>query len=109
MATYVATIATHQTTGVTAVDEIDLAADAGYVEVLARVNSSGIQYPIYFCVDGVGGPGSDGVPTVGGVDTFVVPALAGAAVRVRSRKTSATVVKVISSGAQAYTVTAVND
>lgn len=109
MTTYTTTIATHQTAGVTAVDEIDIDADVGYVEVLARVNASGIQYPIYFCVDGVGGPAGDGVPTVNGKDTYVVPALAGAAVRVRSRKTSSTVVKLISSGAQAYSVTGFND
>lgn len=109
MATYACAIATHQTAG-TGVDEIDLAADAGYVEVLARANPTpASQAPIFFCVDGQGGPAGDGVPTVGGVDTFVVPAAVGAAVRVRSRKTSATVVKLISTSGQPYSVTAVND
>lgn len=107
MATYSCAIATHQTAA-SGVDEIDLAADAGYVEVLARANT-GAQAPIYFCVDGVGGPAGDGVPTIAGKDTFVVPATVGAAVRVKSRSQQATVVKLITTSGQPYSVTAIND
>lgn len=109
MATYTAALATHQTAG-TAVDEIDLAGDFGYVEVLARANPTpASQAPIYFTVDNTGGPAGDGVPTIAGKDTYVVPATVGASVRVRSRLTSATVVKLITTTGQPYSVTGVND
>lgn len=108
MAVYTANIATHQTAG-SAVDEIDLAADFGYVEVVERVNPGGTQYPIYVCVDGIGGPAGDGIPTIAGADTYVVPAGIGAKVRVRSRSTAATKVKLITTSGQPYSVIGVND
>lgn len=108
MTTYTAPLATHQTAG-TGVDEIDLSADFGYVEVIARANPGGTQYPIYVCVDGVGGPAGDGVPTVAGKDTYLVTATVGGKARIRSRSTTATVVKLISTSGQPYSVIGVND
>lgn len=109
MAVYACAVATHQTAG-TAVDEIDLAADFSYVEVIARANPvTSAQAPIYFCVDDERGPNGDGIPTIGGVDTYVVTTGVGAKARARSKKTTSTKVKVITSSGQPYSVVGVND
>ncbi|MGH3441992.1 MAG: hypothetical protein ACRDUY_08095 [Nitriliruptorales bacterium] len=67
---------------------------------------------IYFCVNGLGGPSADGVPTVAGDDCFVAAGAAGAEVTVSSGKVDSddadTVVKLISSGTPTVAVEGVS-
>lgn len=106
MAPYTAALSTHQTTSATAFDDtVTLDSDFSYVEVMNR-DGAGL---IYFCVDDQGGPAGDGVPTVGGKDTYVVPASLGAALRVPSRVHGSCKVRLKTSVAVAYSVTGVTD
>lgn len=97
MADYTAKTAVHKTLSAATVDTVTLDG-AQAVEVVNR----GSTDSIYFCIDGRGGPSADGVPTVGGNDTDVVPP--GQVLSVRSDKEGVTVVKLISTGAMSYSV-----
>lgn len=98
MANYSAKSAVHKTLVAATLDTVTLDADFQEVEVLNRSSTD----TIYFCADGVGGPSSDGVPTVAGDNTEVAPPNSSATVR--SRVGAVTVVKLISSGTPAYSV-----
>lgn len=100
MASYTTTKSTHQTTVADTVDTVTLGGDFRQVEVVNRDGADAL----YFTVDELGGPSSDGVPTVAGNNTYVVPASKGAALKVTSYKRGTTVVKLISAVATAYTV-----
>lgn len=101
MASYTVTKSKPATTVGGTVDTITFARDYPAVEV---VNVDGAD-EIYFTVDGVGGPRKDGVPTVGGEDTELVPASVGAALMVLSSSSAGgTVVRLISATATEYFV-----
>jgi hypothetical protein len=91
VASYTANSVTHQTLAAATVDTVTLALDFNQVEVLNRGTTD-----IYFTADGT-------TPTVGGNDCQIV--LAGGGVKVDVPTAGATVVKLISSGTPAYTVT----
>jgi hypothetical protein len=97
MAAYSANRAVHNTLAATTVDTITLTAQYNRVEVLNR-SATG---DIFVTLDG-------STPTVGGNDTFVVPAT-GVGNFVNPASTSqpptSTVVKLISSGTPSYSVT----
>ena len=97
MASYTASRAVHNTLTATTVDTITLSAQYVRVEVLNR-SSTG---DIFVTLDG-------STPTVGGNDTYVVPAT-GVGTFVNPANTSqpptSTVVKLISSGTPSYSVT----
>jgi hypothetical protein len=96
MATYSPTNgSTHQTLTGATVDTVNLPSDFQSVEVLNRDSTS----TIYFTVDGT-------TPTVAGDGTLVV--LPGAALSQAVSGAGNTVVKLISSGAAAYSVTGLN-
>jgi hypothetical protein len=105
MASYSVNLAKHATSSAATVDTVTLALDFPYVEV---VNVSGTD-AIYVCVDGVGGPAGDGVPTVAGNDTYVVAKGIGASLRVPSPTKAGSVVKLISTLATGYAVQGVAD
>jgi hypothetical protein len=83
----------HGTLVGSAVDTITLLTNPAVVEI---VNVSGAT-AIYYTVDG-------SAPTVGGVNTRVVPAAAGARDRVNISPDATGVVKLISSGTPTYSV-----
>lgn len=91
-----ATVATakHLTLAASTVDSITFSVNPKTVEVLNRDGAAAI----FFTVDG-------STPTVGGDDCFAVPAAAGAALAVDAPSTTGTVVKLISAGTPAYSVT----
>lgn len=97
MASYTASRAVHNTLTATTVDTITLSAQYVRVEVLNR-SATG---DIFVTLDG-------STPTVGGNDTYVVPAT-GVGTFVNPANTSqpptSTVVKLISSGTPSYSVT----
>lgn len=94
MTTATVAVAKHLTLAASVVDSITFSGNPKTVEVCNRDGAAAI----YFTVDG-------SVPTVGGDDCFVVAAAAGAALSVDASATAATVVKLISSGTPAYSVT----
>lgn len=95
MASATVAVAKHLTLAASTVDAITFSSNPKTVEVCNRDGAAAI----YFTVNGVD-------PTVGGDDCFVVAAAAGAALAVDAPTTTATVVKLISSGTPAYSVTA---
>ena len=72
--------------------------DSGSYDTVLVTNRSGSN-PLYVTVDG-------SVPTVAGDDTFVVPAAAGASKAFGWESTGAVTVKIISAGAEDYSVEA---
>lgn len=91
---YTVNTAKHATVAVAGTDEtVNFSGNVQSVEVMCRDGAA----EIYFTIDGT-------TPTVGGDDTYVVPASAGAALRVGSPP-GTDVVKLISSGTPAYSVT----
>lgn len=95
MASYTGASSQHQTLAASTVDTVTLTADFNAVEVLNR----GTSGDIYFTVDGVT------VPTVGGAGTYVVQP--GMSLIVDPATSANTVVKLISSGTPAYSVTGI--
>jgi hypothetical protein len=93
MASYTANAIKHPTLTASTVDTVTLGSDFNRVEVLNRGASD-----IYFTAD-------KSTPTVGGDDCFI--ALAGGGLQVDVPTAGSTTVKLISSGAPAYTVTGV--
>lgn len=94
MATYSGARSQHQTLTANTVDTVTLNADFDEVEVLNRDTTS----LIYFTADG-------STPTVSGAGTYVVPA--GGSLKVAVPTSGNSVVKLISAGAAAYSVTGV--
>lgn len=96
MANYTATLSTSQTAASGVADQVTFDSDVGAVEVLNRDGAGEIN----FTLDG-------SAPTIGAANTYVVPAIAGAALKVDSTElaAAATVVKLIASVATKYTVT----
>lgn len=95
MATYSVAVAKHATLSAATVDTVTITETTTAVEVVNRSSSD----TIYFTVNGT-------VPTSAGDDTFVVPP--GGNLRVRSKGTGRSV-KLISSGAAAYSVTGIQE
>jgi hypothetical protein len=92
MASYTATSAKHATLGASTVDTVTLGSDCNNVEVYNRAAT----VDIYFTVNGA-------TPTVAGDNTYAVGP--GTALLVSVPTSGATVVKLISTGANAYSVT----
>lgn len=85
----------HGTLTADTVASVDLGVDVGEVDVC---NVDGAA-AIYFRVDGTN-------PTVAGNDSYVIPAALGASARVPVTSDGNTVVKLISVGTPAYSITA---
>lgn len=91
MASYTATEAKHATLVASTVDTVTFPVNYARVEVLSRGSDA-----VYFTVDGT-------APAVGGDNTYVATGGGGVIVPTRGQQ-AATVVKIISAGATAYSV-----
>lgn len=99
MATYSATISTHQLAASGVADTVTLGADYAEVEVVNRDGAG----EIYFTVGTVASPPA--TPTIGAADAYVLPAAIGALlVDSNELSDSPTVVKLIASAATKYSV-----
>lgn len=104
MATYSVSVAKHQTLGVATVDDVSFNVYGKYLQVLHRGSATN---PIYFTVGG--SAATTATPSSTGDNVYVVTA--GAPITVAWPFTAGTTacVKLISAGAEPYSVQVIND
>lgn len=103
MTAYSSALATHQTLSANTVDTVTLTDAYASVEILNRDASS----TIYFTIDNYPTVGNSLAPTVAGADCLVVAPGQALVVQTNSSGTVPIIVRLISAGAAAYSVTMV--
>lgn len=101
MANYSVAQATHQTLTANTVDVVTLTDSYANVEILNRDSSNAI----YFTIDNYPTIGNSLVPTVAGNNNLIIPAGGSLLVQTNSSGTAPVIVRMISVGAAAYSVT----